>query len=174
MLVLYFSIQTHCILLYKLRAFHSYKCGPLCSESTTGPGWFSTGRPTRDCGSAGSPVSCCPFPGLDRKNNSQWGHEDKCHTVLAHKLLKWTSDWFPGLTFRISQAFKKKNCFYDLGNPAPGESTKLAEQTFSSADILEKEKLFVWFGWCTKFKKLYNCALYHKTHVFTLKSCNFT
>lgn len=108
MLVLYFSIQTHCILLYKLRAFHSYKCGPLCSESTTGPGWFSTGRPTRDCGSAGSPVSCCPFSGLDRKNNSQWGHEDKCHTVLAHKLLKWTSDWFPGLTFRISQAFKKK------------------------------------------------------------------
>lgn len=39
-LVLYFMTQTHCIPLYKPRAFHSSKCGLLCSESTKEPGSF--------------------------------------------------------------------------------------------------------------------------------------
>jgi len=37
----------------------------------------------QDCGPAGLPASCCPFSVRDRKNNSQWCHEDKCHTAFA-------------------------------------------------------------------------------------------
>lgn len=95
----FFSTHACCILLHKPRAFHSYKCGLLCFESTRGSRRFPTGRLTRDCGSAGLPASCCPFLVWDRKNNSRWCHEDKCHTAFAPYLLKWTHDWFPWLVY---------------------------------------------------------------------------
>jgi len=79
--MLFCSSHGCCIIFHKPRAFHiNVDCFVVNPQEDPRVSYRQTDQ---DLGPAGLPASCCPFPVRDRKNNSQWCHEDKCHTAFA-------------------------------------------------------------------------------------------